>query len=294
MKRPLCIYHKNCADGTLAYWVVKKHFGGEVEGFAAGYNTPPPLELAAGRHVIVVDFAYKVIPMKDLEAAAARLTIIDHHQSAIDRLHDGWVPSPTSTVILDSSRCGAWLTHQHYNVGGEPPAIIQYADDRDRWVWDLPDSKAMNAGFRSYNLQELLEEDLLDGLADQVAREPGAILGEGEAILRHIDDQVAWICKGAKRTVIAGYEVLCANASGYRSEVGHELAKGEVFGACFGYNPGTGGFKFELRSIIKEGERGLDVKNIAMRFGGGGHPQASGFYIPSWNMLAMPPVEMSE
>lgn len=60
----------------------------------------------------------------------------------------------------------------------------------------------------------------------------------------------------------------------FASDAGNRMAEGELFSASYFDTPE--GRKFSLRS--KEG--GMDVSEIAKRFGGGGHARAAGFQVP--------------
>ena len=57
------------------------------------------------------------------------------------------------------------------------------------------------------------------------------------------------------------------------SDAGHLLANGEPFAACYWDTPT--GRVFSLRST----DDGLDVSEIAKKYGGGGHRNASGFRV---------------
>lgn len=78
------------------------------------------------------------------------------------------------------------------------------------------------------------------------------------------------------RDTIAGFDVPVLNCNYmFASDAGNDLAIGEVFSATY-YD--TQEFrKYSLRSA-KEG--GIDVSEIAAKFGGGGHYHAAGFKIP--------------
>jgi oligoribonuclease NrnB/cAMP/cGMP phosphodiesterase (DHH superfamily) len=77
--------------------------------------------------------------------------------------------------------------------------------------------------------------------------------------------------KKAREVACDGRRVLCVNASSNISEVGHELAQGRPFSVT--YYDGAVSRKWALRSTPD----GVDVSEIARKFGGGGHKHASGF-----------------
>ena len=98
---------------------------------------------------------------------------------------------------------------------------------------------------------------------------------EGEAIERkHFKDIAELLKVTTQRMEIAGHDVPVANLPyTMSSDAGHQLAQGEPFAACYWDTPD--GRVFSLRSS----DDGLDVSEIAKRFGGGGHRNAAGFKL---------------
>lgn len=98
------------------------------------------------------------------------------------------------------------------------------------------------------------------------------LVREGAAVLRYQARQVEAICRSAREVSLAGHKILAANTPVLQSEVGEELARGRPFGATWCVRA-DGKTSWSLRS--REG--GIDVSEVARRFGGGGHRQAAAF-----------------
>jgi oligoribonuclease NrnB/cAMP/cGMP phosphodiesterase (DHH superfamily) len=80
---------------------------------------------------------------------------------------------------------------------------------------------------------------------------------------------------------IAGNNVPVLNAPYFWSpDAGHIMAQGEPFAACY-WDVANGERVFSLRSA----DDGVDVSEIAKKFGGGGHPHASGFKVRQGQVL---------
>jgi hypothetical protein len=74
---------------------------------------------------------------------------------------------------------------------------------------------------------------------------------------------------------IAGHTVPACNVPYmWASDAGHIMAQGHPFAACFWIDGKE--IAFSLRSAPD----GLDVSEIAKRFGGGGHKHAAAFKLP--------------
>ena len=117
--------------------------------------------------------------------------------------------------------------------------------------------------------------------ADQV--ELLKMTAAGAAIERKHHKDVAelvGVCK--RRMVIGGHDVPVASLP-YTlvSDAGHLMAQGEPFAAC--YWDTAEGRTFGLRAA----DEGLDVSEVAKRYGGGGHAKAAGFEVPRDHALAM-------
>ena len=107
-------------------------------------------------------------------------------------------------------------------------------------------------------------EDRLEGL-----RQEGATLDRKQQ-----KDIAEIIAAGHHLITLAGHTVPACNVpSVWASDAGHLLAQGHPFAACFWIDGEQ--IAFSLRSAPD----GLDVSEITMRFGGGGHRHAAVFKL---------------
>lgn len=271
-KKPLVIYHANCADGFSAAWCFWRKYGACADYVPGVYQTPPPP--VRGRDVYLVDFSYKRPVVEAMLREARSVTLIDHHKSAIEDL-EGLAGLRQFTDIEHSGATLAWV----FLFPGEPyPPLLRHVEDRDLWRFRLPRTREIQAAVFSFDYSfekwdELmaLDEEGLQRLAD-----------EGAAIERKHHKDVAelvGLCK--RRMVIAGHDVPVASLPyTLSSDAGHAMAQGEPFAACYWDTPEKR--VFSLRSAAD----GLDVSEIAKGFGGGGHKHAAGFAVPRDHELA--------
>ena len=260
----LCIYHGNCADGFGAAWVVRRALGEEQVEFVAGvYQTPPPD--VVGRDVILVDFSYKRSVLEKMVSDAASMLILDHHKTAAADL-EGLVGAE---AVFDMGRSGARITWDYFFPGETPPPLLLHIEDRDLWRFSLPLTREIQANVFSHPY-DFKVWDLLMGADLSLS----AI--EGRAIERkHFKDIDELVKVTGRRMVIAGHNVPVANLPyTFSSDAGHKMAQGEPFAACYYDTPA--GRCFSLRSA----DNGLDVSEVAKKYGGGGHARAAGFTVP--------------
>ncbi len=261
--KKLCIYHGHCADGFGAAWVVRKALGSAAEFHAGFYGDAPPD--VSGRDVILVDFSYKRDVLIDMARTADSILILDHHKTAEADL----VELPDNvTAVFDMERSGAMITWNHFFPAQPPPALITRIQDRDLWQFKYADTQNIQACLYSHPYDFDIWDRLMTADLDEMARE-GAVIQRKQ--FKDINESIA---AAAYRTTIAGYDVPVLNAPYcWSSDAGNIMARGEAFAACYW---DTSYFRvFSLRSA----EDGLDVAEIAEKFGGGGHRHAAGFRL---------------
>lgn len=271
MTKPICIYHGNCADGFTSAWAVWRALGDQCDYHPGIYQDPPPA--VSGRGVIMVDFSYKRAVTEEMRRSAAWVKILDHHKSAIDDLRgieerEGACPIE---LIFDIDRSGAGIAWDVYHHTPRP-ALVNYVEDRDLWRFKLPSSREINAAIFSYEYSFQNWNDL----ATVIDGDFKAVVNAGAAIERKHHKDVAELVKVSQRTMtIGGFQVPVANLPyTLTSDAGSLMCERNTapFAACYWDTPE--GRVFSLRS---RGE--FDVSEVAKKYGGGGHKNASGFRV---------------
>lgn len=284
----LCIYHGNCADGFGAAWVVRKFFAetrNAIDFHAGVYQEPPPD--VAGRDVLMVDFSYKRAVIEEMAKSARSIIILDHHKTAEadlagynvasrpDIWPGPWVPTPGIHALFDMNRSGAGLTWDWFYRDTPRPPLIDHIEDRDLWRFKIEGTREVQANVFSYPYDFKVWDRLM-------TEDPKALRRDGQAIERkHFKDidELLKVCQ--RRAHIADYYIPVANLPYiHSSDAGHKMAQGEAFAACYMDTPK--GRVFSLRSA----DDGVDVSEIAKKYGGGGHARAAGFTVPPDHQLA--------
>ena len=260
----LCIYHKNCADGFGAALAVKVYcdlLGVEYDFMPAQYGYEAPD--VTGKTVFVVDFSYDRKTLIALNEQADKLTVIDHHKSAMEDL-DG-----LDYCVFDMSRSGAVLTWETLNPQRPTPLLLKYVQDRDLWHWQMEDSKQVSAALLT--LEKQLEQ-WMPYLDDDKVQE---LIVKGGAIVDYQNLQLAKTPQGEKipMATIGGHRVPCVNSTHLVSEMGEQLAQGFPFAALY-FD------RFDKRVYsLRSAKDGIDVAKVAEQYGGGGHFHAAGFAV---------------
>lgn len=301
----ICVYHADCQDGFSAAWAVWKALG-DIEFYRGIHGEAPPLDLMADKHVILVDFSYPLEKINQIIEVCASLLILDHHKTAREALSTfpaegfGWDdhkkiascavgnnPMLKVGVVFDMERSGAVIAWNYFHPRQAVPQLLLHVQDRDLWKFELESTRDITGylfslpySFRVWDLT--------------VSNFPASRLEKiklGEAINRKHDKDIAELLPLTKRLMaIGGYQVPVANMPyTMASDAANIMAVGQPFAATY-YDGRVFRF-FSLRSV----PGGVDVSEVAKKYGGGGHKHASGFRMeigwegdPDWGSAGVP------
>jgi len=272
MKNILCLYHGD-ADGEASAAIVRHKLGPEVYLHRISYGDPTPWPLINDAdQVVIVDFSLP--PQEMLETAdRTQLTWIDHHQSAIQEMEE---ISSAWQGIRDTSEAACVLTWKYYFPDQPVPRAVILIGDRDIWRWEEPETGAFNEGlFHRDSRPE--HDDLWKPLLENDQDLLHEIIQEGE-ILYH-----ARLEKIKRQVDAYGYEVqfegfrsLAINVRG-NGDLGSRIRElGYEIGYCYVDVLQEEGLMTKVTLFSDQ----IDVSKLAQKFGGGGHPGASGFQFP--------------
>ncbi|GAB4087381.1 DHH family phosphoesterase [Hydrogenophaga soli] len=275
--QPLVLFHgKGCPDGfaaALAAWTyytahgVQPEFKGLDHGDVRSLADLPDV---TGRSIYLLDFALPPELLSAIDERAARLVVLDHHQSAADQLHG--FACRCGVVHFDMGKSGARLAWEFFFPERDVPLLAAMVEDRDLWHWALPDSAAYLSALD-------LEPQTFERWSE-VARLDGEALAlfvtRGQAMDQKFKALAQAIAEDARPITFNDEQGLMVNAnSDFHSLVGNILSeKCGSFAVVWTLNS-KGLVKVGLRSV-----RGYSVIPLAQSMGGGGHPQASAFRMP--------------
>lgn len=269
--KPLIIYHADCLDGFGAAYAAWTKFGDNADYIPAHYGDAPPD--VTGREVFILDFSYPMGTLLDMSYSATKITILDHHKTAQADVE----PMIDSGIIygkFDMTKSGAMLAWEYFNPGTEKPRLLMYIQDRDLWQWKYTITEQVIAGLMLIP-RKFTEWHKLISDEESYRRN----IRDGEVILEYQNACIKKVIDSEiPMEIVAGYKVPFINCTHLISEIGNKLAKGHPFAVMY-FDTATDRI-FSLRST----EDGIDVSEIAKRYGGGGHKHAAGFKIKKPSM----------
>lgn len=260
----LIIYHGHCPDGFTAAWAAAEHLQSDFELHAGQYGKAPPLDLARGKNVLVVDFSYPREQCEELRSVANSIRIFDHHKTAESAL------AGLDYAMFDMERSGAGITWDELHAS-ERPWVVDYVEDRDLWRFDLPDSRAVSLFVRC------CPHDLARW-SEMAALPLGAVLEQARGCERYLEHYVQDAAGRSWVSTLFGNRCAVVNLT-YTgvSDVLHELLTRHGVDVALGWHVSPSrSIACSLRSTVA-----VDCSEIARAFGGGGHATASGFVLPS-------------
>lgn len=283
------IYHANCVDGFASATVCFRKFERTAHYIPCNYGTSLDSIIKENNiqlhdEIFMVDFSF---PREQLIKCPNKIVILDHHATAKENLVD----LPINILAkFDMTKCGCILAWEYF-FDTMYPAPLLYIQDRDLWKWELPDSKAFNAGLSLFS-KENTNANLDYWSARLLTQMPtmGTFFNDGRIVLLYQQQLIDNACKQAKivkinpqdadadeRLVI---EILAVNSPILQSEICDQLIKNntkENIAACYWHDLKINEIVWSVRSRNKGGME--NARTIATRFGGGGHDQAAGFKV---------------
>jgi oligoribonuclease NrnB/cAMP/cGMP phosphodiesterase (DHH superfamily) len=272
MEKIVCIYHKNCTDGTTSAAVLLKKFP-DCKLFPMGHGYKEEElnklleEVDENTVVYISDFSLRPEDLKKLLNKAKKVINIDHHIGVKDTLEEIAIEYPNFEFIFDNNSSGASLTWKYFY--GEPvPQLIKYVEDKDIWKWEFKedtkyvDSYLMMLTDKPEEIKKLIESDISN------------IKEKGRLISQFIDYLINKFVENANPTYlkIDNYIVKAFNTGLFQSEIGNILStRYNEPVALFSIN---GDFvKISFRS---NDDQNLTALQLAKALGGGGHKNAAG------------------
>lgn len=299
--KPLLITHRNCYDGVTAAWAFREFNGEDHDWFQLNFGDDvKELPDTKGRVVYMADITLpRDILVDKIILPSKRTVILDHHKTAQEAL-DGLnvyirekhnVNRVADEIVFDMHRSGAGITwdyfeaklgrkrgfHSPRRLGVRDNWFINAVEDRDIWTFKHEGTREIIAYLATQPMtMEAWDEVFALGKANTIAR--------GASIVSYIEMFGAKACKTSRYETVAGYKVPTMNIQYMNCSDHLHMLQEKNPDAPFvvGYfRRSDGQWQLSFRSV---GE--FDCSEIAKKFGGGGHKNASGAQGPDLPWLS--------
>ncbi len=259
------LYHGGCPDGFGGAYSAWKKLGDTAKYIPLYRSRPVPNNLN-DYDIYFIDFCYPKAVMETFRNTAHSVTVLDHHEGVRDI-------AKSFPGVFDSSHSGAIIAWNYFNPNTPVPTFLKYIEDGDLYKFILPDSRKVLSYVYSKDWESFDYFDkTIREMEDKTKLEEMVAIGNYYLQYRQsvIDSRV----QSAERVVFEGYTCYLASASGeFVSDVGHVLAN-KLPPIALIVSVDAVGIRISLRS-----NGTVDVSALARKYGGNGHPAASGIRI---------------
>ncbi len=275
-KKIAVLYHSGCPDGFGGAYAAWKKFGDTAEYIPVKHGYPVPENLE-GKELYFVDFCYPQEIMNLLLSKATSLTVLDHHEAI------KIVAESMPKHVFNSEHSGATIAWGYFHPDVPVPTLLKYVEDGDRYVFKLPDSRAVLAYVYAQRFAFEEWDHFVRILEDEQARK--LLIEKGRIYAEHFDILVEQIANKAVFASFEGFECYLVGAADmFTSDVGNLLARRKP-PLCIIVN-----FRGDIMSVSLRSDPSVDVSAIARKYGGNGHPQSSAFVLKwgdplPWTMI---------
>ena len=287
----MLIFHHNDMDGRCAgFWVYHLANSSETERkdcIEVDYKDPFPVEKTGKQEeVYIVDFSIPPDLMREVLAITENVTWIDHHISAIEKYQDfehelrgvrvdGVAACELTHVYLTQMTKNGQGPIKDFNwdMLGKVPIFTKFIGDRDVWKWEFGDrTQYFHNGLQTYDTNPKsqlwinLYGEHLENKRDYV----NSIIHEGVAIEKLQRNRHKELVKSfAHEVKLDGYKGLAVNIGRESSKLFDSVKENYDFFTTYIYD----GKQYTVSLYSKN----INVYEIAVKYGGGGHRKAAGF-----------------
>jgi len=301
---PLIITHKNCVDGCCCKAIFRSKFGNNATYLELDHaNLEITKDKDAQNYIDLIfsfyisvfyfaDFCLKSEFISKLLDQHNKVVILDHHETSIQyvepfekRMANGEKLKLEIHFAKTNEFSGSMLTWNYLYPNIEPTKTIKYVSDGDIWKFEFGNTtKYFYTGLmESFGEPSKIPNNIWDNLIfDNSVCEEFVKIGEPiHSIYMQEVMSYVQLSKAIRINNIDGYLVKAPKK--YTSDLGNQLAKltdGKGFGLVYNINEETNVVNCSLRSIAP-----IKVNDIAKKFDGGGHAQASAFRCKNMEQL---------
>ena len=306
------IYHYPCYDGLfscLPLHLYYQHFPStEVHYYPYRTNKPFTQTLHPASIVYLLDCIGTKDMLEELIQTARKIVVLDHHYQVREIVaswslgDDSLINDKVDFSYVRSDICAAKIAWSYFTTLNNAPLlpdrddltavqrVIDYVEDRDLYHNSLPDTRKVSCGLRDLYLSHRLPNlDLRTGttMLDRATKVTVRLaIQQGAGLTGHRTKEITEeLYKPMWKVAIGGDpSMVCLGIATQkkhlRSEIGTHLAElsEKVFHIGVGITIISEGdphiFRLSLRSICE-----VNVAEIAIEYGGGGHPGAAGMTI---------------
>ncbi len=277
--KAVCYYHKEDLDGIGSAAILKKYleegnfkdikiedtkFIGVMHGNMWKEND------VKDAWVFVLDFSFPNMP--ELRKLAYSLVWCDHHESAKHKFPIMWYCFASVKGHRDIDKAAIQLTWDYCYPDKETPLAVKLIADRDTWKFEHEDTKPFNEAFKLY-AQTLHDPhwNVLDVINNNKCQN---FIEMGHALMIAKNVHTEMVFNNGKDVIFEKHKTRLMNSCKDVSDCGEYAYKNMKYPVAIIWSVRGSELICSLRSNT------VDVGEIAVAHGGGGHKAAASFAMP--------------
>lgn len=271
LKKIMVFYHED-ADGFTGAWSAWKKLKNTAD-YLPMHNDNKPLDTLAlnaeGKDIYIIDYSFKTEEMKKLVAINKKVVLIDHHITSAESA------KIATESLYDISHSGAYLAWKYFHQDKKIPKLVSYVEDYDLWKFKLPFTQELTIFLSSKKFDFKAWEKLAEEFEDASKRKE--MIKQGKIMLDYKEKVIQELLDKGEEVVLDGHRAFAVNSPVFESEIGkHIYEKKGMLAIIWSYRRRHG--KPKLKVSLRSNES-IDVAEIALKYGGGGHKSAAGFTL---------------
>ena len=269
--QPVCIYHKDCSDGTAAAAVFLRRFPeGKTFPFTHGYTKEDAEDFFSvlKPDTIVYTLDCTILVKECLEKGNTVISL-DHHAGIYEEMSTFAKTQPNYTYIFNNDLSGATVTWKYFFPDEKIPRWLELVQDTDLWTNKFEESKYFVNWFymQTNNPQALLflfeKEDAL-----KECLQKGSFLEDlNQFYIKSFKEKSKPLFLTYK-----DYDIPAYNSTFLQSVLANVLVD-SILGVAIIFSVKGDKVRMSVRSTRDSQVSALEV---AQKFGGGGHRNAAG------------------
>lgn len=264
MKKIAVCYHKGCLDGFGGAYAAWKALGLKADYIGLEHQEPVPKSLK-NRTLYFIDFCYPKLVMEKIIAANDKVIVLDHHESQVEAI------KLAREYRYTTDHSGCVIAWKYFHPKKNPPALLRIIEDNDLFRFRKPETKRIIAALQ-YCKQHFAEYDrIAKSLETTLGKK--SMLRDGSLLLNAEQAMIDRLVERAEKVTFEGYVVYAVNTPLFYSQIANviSIVKKVPFGITWYYREG------KLQVSLRTSKNGVDVSELAKKYGGGGHRGAAGF-----------------
>lgn len=279
--QPICIYHKDCSDGTAAAATFLHKFpGAKTFPFAYGYTQEDAEKVLSilTPDTVVYTVDCTILVKECLEKGNVVISL-DHHISVFEEMNEVAKENQNYTYVFNNDLSGATLAWAYFFPGESVPKWLLLVEDTDLWTKKFEDSQYfVNWSAMQRNKPEVLLELFTNENSLAVCLE------KGKSIQDLNDHYLSAYKERAKPLHIkcGEHKIPAYNSTFLQNDIATMFADRDQ-GVAIAFSIREDGVGMSVRSA-KDSK--ISALEVAQCFGGGGHRNSAGCHASLSDFMA--------